>query len=205
MRAMATAATPRRTQRERSAATTAALLAAARERFAADGYSAASLNAIAATAGMTKGAVYHHFAGKEELFAAVYDLEQRRLVGLAGAAMTGAGHGPAARIEAACLAYLDAARDPGARRITLVDAPLALGATTLRSTPMLGLLERALAGYPGDGGALAQLLHGALREAAHGETPALAAELRALLRALPYSGQPQGRSRTRSMEPAVRA
>jgi TetR/AcrR family transcriptional regulator, cholesterol catabolism regulator len=58
---------PRRTQRERREATIAALLVAARDRFAGDGYAATSLDAIAADAGVTKGALYHHFSGKEEI------------------------------------------------------------------------------------------------------------------------------------------
>jgi AcrR family transcriptional regulator len=171
-----TLATPRRTQAERTAATTGALLAAARERFATDGYVAATLNAIAADAGVTKGALYHHFEGKEELFAAVYDREQQRLAAGAAAA------GPA--LADVCLAYLAGLREPGTRRIMLVDAPLALSVTTLRSSPFVTLAERALHGYRGDAAALAQLLHGAVREAALSEAPGAEAELRALLERL---------------------
>ena len=173
---MAATATPRRTQAERTAATTGALLRTARELFAADGYAGTSLQAIADAAGVTKGALYHHFAGKEELFAAVYDREQDALVAEAEGAPD---------LEEACVAYLRAARDPATRRITLVDAPLALSVTSLRSTPMVTLLERRLAAYDGDVRALAQLLHGALREAALSESPALAHELRSLVRSLP--------------------
>jgi AcrR family transcriptional regulator len=179
----------RRTQAERTAATTGALLDAARALFADDGYAATSLEAVVARAGVTKGALYHHFAGKEELFAAVFDREQQRLTDAAGAAYALA-DGPAAAIEAACLAFLDAERDPAVQRLTLLDAPLALSATTLRSTPLLGLLERGLAAAaPGrDAAALAQLLHGAIREAAlalavhPGRRDAVVAEVRALLR-----------------------
>src|SRR6266576_3689600 len=66
------------TQQQRSEATTGALVEAARELFAQDGYAAASLDAVVAKAGVTKGALYHHFAGKRELFAAVFAEEQRR-------------------------------------------------------------------------------------------------------------------------------
>jgi AcrR family transcriptional regulator len=69
----------RRSQQERSEATTTALVAAARELFAQDGLAATSVEAVCARAGVTKGALYHHFAGKRELFAAVFSAEQERL------------------------------------------------------------------------------------------------------------------------------
>jgi len=62
---------PRRTQQERSEATTAALVRAARELFAQDGYAAASLDAVVARAGVTKGALYHHFESKQAVGLAV--------------------------------------------------------------------------------------------------------------------------------------
>ena len=49
------------------------LIAAATEAFAASGYAGATLDDIAARAGVTKGGLYFHFAGKEELFFAVLD------------------------------------------------------------------------------------------------------------------------------------
>ena len=60
-----------RTQAERREATTAALVDAARELFAQDGFDATSVDAVAARANVTKGAVYHHVAGKGQLFEAV--------------------------------------------------------------------------------------------------------------------------------------
>ena len=73
-------AAPRLTQQERTEATTAALLGAARELFAQDGYAATSLDAVVARAGVTKGALYHHFEGKDDLFAAVFARENARLL-----------------------------------------------------------------------------------------------------------------------------
>ncbi len=69
----------RRTQAERTEATTTALVDAARELFAHDGYAATSLDAVAAKARVTKGAVYHHFQGKQQLFEAVFAREVERL------------------------------------------------------------------------------------------------------------------------------
>src|SRR5437763_15619625 len=68
-----------RTQRERSDATTNELIAAARELFAAGGYRGTSLDDVVEAVGLTKGAIYHHFASKDELFAAVFENEEQRL------------------------------------------------------------------------------------------------------------------------------
>src|SRR5919197_343150 len=71
--------TKRRTQAERSEATVAQLIAAARQLFALDGYNATLLDDVVERAGVTKGALYHHFSSKADLFEAVFDREQRRL------------------------------------------------------------------------------------------------------------------------------
>jgi AcrR family transcriptional regulator len=73
-----------RTQKERSEATTSLLVSVAREVFARDGYAATSLNTIVKVAGVTKGALYHHFDSKQALFRAVYEAEWRRLAGVIG-------------------------------------------------------------------------------------------------------------------------
>jgi AcrR family transcriptional regulator len=57
--------------------TTAGLIEAPRELFAQDTHATTTLDAVAVTAGMTKGALYHHFAGKRELFAAVFAAQQQ--------------------------------------------------------------------------------------------------------------------------------
>lgn len=61
----------RRTQAERRASTRAALIAAGARRFAREGFAQTSLDAVAADAGLTKGAVYHQFPDKEALFLAI--------------------------------------------------------------------------------------------------------------------------------------
>ena len=107
-------------------ATRRAVLDAARAAFGAKGYAQASVDEIAAAAGVTKGAVYHHFAGKEALFRAVHTE-----VELDALARVSAADDPAAppidRIAVQLNAYLDAALDPEIRRITLVDGPALLG------------------------------------------------------------------------------
>jgi len=69
----AIAAPMRTTKAEQSEATRAALIGAARPLFAERGYGAVATEEIVRAAGVTRGALYHHFAGKEELFAAVYE------------------------------------------------------------------------------------------------------------------------------------
>ena len=66
-------AEPRRTQAERSEATRDALIAAARRLFAERGYDGVGTEEIVRAAGVTRGALYHHFGGKRELFEAVYE------------------------------------------------------------------------------------------------------------------------------------
>lgn len=119
------------TQRERTEQTTSALVGAARELFAADGYAATSLDAVVERAGLTKGALYHHYAGKRELFAAVFEAEQARLNAGVAAAYTGVDD-PWVAFEAGCRAFVEVCQEPGAQRIFLLDAPVALGWETIR-------------------------------------------------------------------------
>ncbi len=107
-------------------ATRRAVLAAARSAFGRKGYTQASVDEIAAAARVTKGAVYHHFAGKEALFRAVYaEVEAEAQARTAGAVDP---KGPAIdQIVAGVNAYLDVALDEEIRRITLVDGPAVLG------------------------------------------------------------------------------
>jgi AcrR family transcriptional regulator len=119
------------TQQERSETTTTSLVAAARGLFAEDGYAATSLDAVVAKAGVTKGALYHHFAGKRELFEAVFVAEQVRLTSAVMAAVEGR-EDPWEAFEAGCGAFIEACQEPGAQRIFLLDAPVALGWETIR-------------------------------------------------------------------------
>jgi AcrR family transcriptional regulator len=119
------------TQHERTETTIAALLAAARELFAEDGYAATSLDAVVAKAGVTKGALYHHFGGKRELFAAVFAAEQVRLSGAIVAAYQ-RHKDPWDAFEGGCGAFIEACQEPGVQRIVLLDAPPALGWETIR-------------------------------------------------------------------------
>ena len=187
-----------RTQRERSEATTNELVEVARRLFAADGYAATSLDDVVRGAGVTKGALYHHFKGKRDLFLAVYEREQQRLAAAqfeAFARRKGAWEG----FFAGSRAFFEASLDPGVQRITLLDAPGALGWDTMREIEgdALQMIEFALREAIEAGrlpkrptGPLAQLLFGATCEAAMGIARAdnqqaalrnVLSELRALL------------------------
>lgn len=111
---------------ERAQATRAALLAAARDLFAADGFAATSTEAILAAAGVTRGALYHHFADKQALFAAVCeDLHARaeQVIETDADAAPNAFDG----LVAGCLSFLDFMFSPQVRRILILDAPSVLG------------------------------------------------------------------------------
>jgi AcrR family transcriptional regulator len=164
-----------RTQRERSETTTTKLVEAARPLFAADGFAGTLLDDVVRRAGVTKGALYHHFPSKRELFEAVFEREQEHLAAVSLAAYrrrrdhwTG--------FEDACRAYLEASLDGGVQRITLLDGPSVLGWERLRAiedrhtvAQLRVGLERAveegiIAERPVE--PLVQMLNGALCEAA---------------------------------------
>ena len=127
---MSTATAPR-TQRERSEATIAGLLGAARELFGSRGYAATSLDEVASRADMSKGALYHHFAGKPELFRAVFVKEQEALAARVVAASR-RGRDPWEAFFAGCRAFLEASLDPVVQQITLMDAPAVVGWREMR-------------------------------------------------------------------------
>jgi AcrR family transcriptional regulator len=115
----------RRTQASRSAATRGALLDAATALFAEKGFAAAGREEIVARAGVTRGALYHHFADKTDLFRAVFEATEHRVMeAVATAAM--AGSTPLDQLRLGCRAYLDTALDPAVSRICVVDAPAVL-------------------------------------------------------------------------------
>jgi AcrR family transcriptional regulator len=166
-------ATKTRTQAERREATTSALLDAAREAFARDGYGASSLDDIVAAAGVSKGALYHHFAGKTELFQAVYEREQDRLAEICAEAAL-AEPDPWTAVEMGARAFLEAVLDPEVQRIVLLDSFAALGHETVRAgeATSMALLEQGLRQAMGAGRIaerpvepLAALLFGAICEA----------------------------------------
>jgi AcrR family transcriptional regulator len=120
----------RRTQAERAAETREALIAAARPLFAAQGFADAALETIVRAAGVTRGALYHHFADKTELFAAVFEqVEGEVAVRMAEAIAASGRTDPVEVMQLGAGFWLDASSDPDVQRIALVDAPAVLGWT----------------------------------------------------------------------------
>jgi AcrR family transcriptional regulator len=97
----------------------------ARKLFAQKGYSAANTNELVERARVTKGALYHHFANKRELYHAVVEDMESELVQRIEAA--GANLPPWERLGAMCRAYLDACREPALARTLVLEAPVVLG------------------------------------------------------------------------------
>jgi AcrR family transcriptional regulator len=116
----------RRTNAERAQDTRALLIDVARRLFGERGYAAVSTEEIVRTAAVTRGALYHHFAGKKELFKAVYEeIERTNVEQIAAVAITETD--PWRQQLAAVGAFLDACQEPYVQQIALIDAPSVLG------------------------------------------------------------------------------
>lgn len=137
----------KRTQAERSEATRTALIAAARRLFAANGYARTGREEIVAAAGVTRGALQHHFGDKESLFLAVYDTVEREVVDATALSAMAAGDDPVDQLRAGCHAYLDKVLEPDVQRICAVDGPAVLPTEVrqdLTDRYALGLVREAV-------------------------------------------------------------
>ena len=162
------------TQVERSTNTRAALLAAARELFTEKGFAATGREEIAERAGVTRGALYHHFESKQAAFEAVAR-ELDAEVGERVVASARKGASASDQIRRSARAYLEACTDPAVVRILLTEAAAVLGAQWVRSsneaacvvllTPAIEHAKREGQSVPGDAHVAAQLLLGMLNEA----------------------------------------
>ena len=151
------------------------LIRVARELFAARGYAGVGTEEIVARAGVTRGALYHHFENKRDLFRAVHEQLEAELVASIGERIAGI-EDPWELIATGIRAFLDACTEPALMRISLLDAPAVLGWEEWRAIDArygLGLVSFGLQGAM-DGGLfreqdvrpLAHLLMGAMTEAA---------------------------------------
>jgi AcrR family transcriptional regulator len=167
----------RRSQAERSEATRAALVEAARPLFAERGYAAVGTEEIVRAAGVTRGALYHHFDGKRKLFEAVYvQIEVELAERIATGALRSGAAAPLEAMRAGAEMFLEACTVPEVQRVVLLDGPSVLGWDRWREIGAehgLGLIEATLqAGV--DAGEIAEqpvrplahVLMGALDEAA---------------------------------------
>jgi AcrR family transcriptional regulator len=160
-----------------SEATRAALVAAARKLFAKRGYADVGTEEIVRRAGVTRGALYHHFGGKKDLLEAVYEQIEADLTKTIAEGALGAGaKSPLEAMQAATEMFLDACTEPEVQRIVLLDAPAVLGWERWREIAAkygLGLVEASLQAAIDAGEIaeqpvkpLAHVLMGALDEAA---------------------------------------
>lgn len=134
-------------KQESADATRQALVRAGLEVFGAQGFAAAGVGAICAAAGVTTGALYHHFGDKTGLFAAVAEELEHRYAAAAADAAAGADD-PWQGLLAGVQVTLEASRERTGRRITLEDAPSVLGSLRwreIRRRTGLGHLAKALA------------------------------------------------------------
>jgi AcrR family transcriptional regulator len=174
---VAAAVSTRRTQAERTAATRALLIGAGRRLFADKGFAEVSTQAIVAAAGVTRGALYHQFADKVGLFAAVYEEVERDVVAdIAREIMQAQPLDPLQAMREGARLFLDRCAAPDVQRIVLIDAPSVLGWDQWRAVGVkygLGVIEGMLAHAIADGAIpeqplrpTAHVLLGALDEAA---------------------------------------
>jgi AcrR family transcriptional regulator len=167
----------RRTQEERSAATRDALIAAARKLWGLRGYAEVGTPEIVASAGVTRGAMYHQFTDKAALFSEVVEVvEQDVMARMATIVASSGATSPADAIRAAVDAWLEVSGDPEVRQLILLDAPSVLGWAGFRDVAQrysLGMTEQLLTEAMKAGQlarqpvrSLAHVLIGALDEAA---------------------------------------
>jgi AcrR family transcriptional regulator len=161
-------------QAENSAATRAALLKIARKLFAERGYAETTTEEVVRRARVTRGALYHHFLDKQDLFKGVLHEEERKLTEIVAGAAAGEPD-PWRALKAGSEAFLDACLDPAVRQIVLIDAPAVLGSKSYREIDasyfLAGIKQSIRAAIdsklipPQPVDALAHLLMGALHEA----------------------------------------
>jgi AcrR family transcriptional regulator len=162
-------------QTTRSASTRAKLLRAARTLFAREGYAAVGTEQIVRRAGVTRGALYHQFPAKEDLFLAVYEQVEQELT-MRVAQSLGDAESPYEELRRGIAIFLKECQTDEVQRIALIDGPAVLGWERWREVADrygLVLLEQAIAAAIEAGeivdlpvGVLAHLLMGALDEGA---------------------------------------
>lgn len=107
-------------------ATRGQLIEVATGLFADHGYEGTSIEAVLAAAGVSRGALYHHFAGKEALFKAVLEAVSDRVTAEVTEAVRDCTD-PVDAMRTGAMAWIDLAGDPVIQRVMLVDAPSVLG------------------------------------------------------------------------------
>jgi AcrR family transcriptional regulator len=134
------------TKAEQSEATRRALVGAAERLFTERGYADTPTEAVVQAAGVTRGALYHHFRDKAALFQAVYEALEKRVVDQVHARIKGVSD-PLKVLQRGAEGFLDACLDPAVRRVVLLEGPSVLGWERWREIDQaygLGLTTAAL-------------------------------------------------------------
>jgi AcrR family transcriptional regulator len=145
---------------DRGAATRKHILETATSLFTANGYDATSIEIVLRATGLSRGALYHHFASKDALFSAVLDDVEAR-VAMTVASAAGRATNPLDILRAGCDAWLGLARDPTVRQVVLIDAPAVIGWQGWRDLDdkhALGLLKAAVGAIAASGRMRAELV-----------------------------------------------
>lgn len=159
-------------QQERSNTTRAALIQAGRLLFSQSGYHAVSATSVSTEAGVSKGAFYHHFSEKRDLFRAVVEALE---ADIANEIVASAQDQSSARdrLMAGCQSFLERAEQPDFRQICMTDAPAVLGTAEWRRIDEqygLGLISATLTEIgiadPSSGELIARFILAVLLEAA---------------------------------------
>ena len=111
-------------------ATRSLLVEVARQNFTEHGYAATSIDHIIQQAGVARGALYHHFSGKEALFRAVYETVEGEVVSRVMQAAASQSS-PWEAVRAGLSAFLDACLEPAFRRIVILDSVSVLQAKVM--------------------------------------------------------------------------
>lgn len=166
--------TDRRTRAQMREETSASLITTARKFFFEEGYAAASMDRICEASGVTRGALYHNFGGKQELFEAVFRQLDKEIGDRIDSSYESK-EDPLDALVAGCFGYFDAALDPEVQRIVLRDGPAVLGhkAREIDESAAIRPFTEALDGLMKSGRlkrtdpeALARMLNGAMLDAA---------------------------------------
>lgn len=136
------------------------LVATATRLFAERGYEATPIDAVLSETELSRGALYHHFSSKESLFEAVLEQVEADIAAAIIDAVRGLSD-PVESLRAGCAAWLEVARDPVVRQISLIDGPAVVGWQRWREIDArhgLGLLSGALRAIAETGRVRAELV-----------------------------------------------
>jgi AcrR family transcriptional regulator len=163
------------TQTERSSQTRNAIVGSARQLFVAHGYAATSVSDILDACGVSRGALYHHFPSKEDIFAVVFSEVSFDTIRRAGKRVKNSAT-PLSALVTACLGWVDIATEPAVARVLFQDGPIALGwerCRTIEESTSLFVMRRSLQAAVDSGeirvgsvDVAARLINGLLAEAA---------------------------------------